>query len=88
MTTSSAASGHGRIVPAHLNFLAIYSPDLGTNERTERDQIVFFYESKSHGKGERDVEEQLRQIGLAQGIVNFARYTPHSDIKDAEFDLT
>ena len=75
------------IVPAHLDFLAIFSPDLGQSERTEQDQIVFYWSkpTRTRGKKRRQDAEQLvkqakeeenermRQIGLAQGMVNFAR---------------
>jgi len=82
----------GRIIPARLSFLTIYSPPLGTTDETFKEQVVFYYsrdakEAKSQGKkkgGKLDVDneafaskeeenEKLRQIGLAQGMVNFAR---------------
>lgn len=75
------------IVPAHLEFLAIYSPDLGATEQTEDDQLVFHYTrplASRRRKKKTTNEEQakhnaeaankrMRQIGLAQGMVNFAR---------------
>jgi len=74
-----------KVVPAHLNFLAIYNPELGRSEETERDQIVFYFSGKAdkrqrgdHGaSSEKEVREEqdehMRQIGLAQGVVNFAK---------------
>lgn len=81
MSTSSTS----KVIPAHLNFLAIYNPELGRTEETERDQIVFYFSGKSEKRrrGDHDApsgrdireeeDEQMRQIGLAQGVVNFAK---------------
>jgi len=91
------------IIPAHLNFLAIYNPSLGPTDETFADQLVFYYSRAAHearvaarkrsgrydalptdgareGDGAREEKqdreeqnEQLRQIGLAQGMVDFAK---------------
>ena len=76
----------GQVIPAHLDLLSIYSPALGLIENNEKDQILFYYsaaqdiESKSHRQDdepardrEQEDNEQLRQVGLAQGIVTFAK---------------
>ncbi|KAK4958664.1 hypothetical protein LTR66_013132 [Elasticomyces elasticus] len=79
----------GRVVPAQLSFLAIYNPSLGPTDETFREQIVFYYsraaneariKSKGHDKGDvreqelrEEENEKLRQVGLAQGMVDFAR---------------
>jgi hypothetical protein len=75
-----------RVVPAQLSFLAIYSPSLGDSDETFHKQIVFYYakaakkrEKLSNGdaQAEKDLREEenekLRQVGLAQGMVGFAR---------------
>lgn len=75
------------VVPAQLSFLAIYNPSLGTSDETFHDQLVFYYSkatkarTKIEGKDAqaerklRELEnEKLRQVGLAQGMVGFARY--------------
>jgi hypothetical protein len=74
-----------RAVPAQLSFLALYNPSLGTTDETFEDQIVFWYSktAKVRRRNEQDAElqrqlheeenEKLRQIGLAQGMVDFAR---------------
>lgn len=75
-----------KVVPAQLAFLGIYNPSLGTTDETFRDQVVFYYSkaarlrSKSGSKTaeherqlREDENEKLRQIGLAQGMVDFAR---------------
>lgn len=76
-----------KVVPAQLSFLAIYNPDLGTSDDTFHRQIVFYHSkaaqarSKLHGtdtQAEKELREQenekLRQVGLAQGMLGFARY--------------
>lgn len=74
------------IVPAHLNYLTIYSPNINLGEADENDQILFKYSAAPNRKlqkGRRDGDtdhvqdvegqEHLRRVGLAQGMVNFAR---------------
>lgn len=77
------------VVPAQLSYLAIYNPLLGSTDETIQDQIVF-YTSKSARLRRREASaagidddgsnsehnEKLRQIGLAQGMVSFARWEP------------
>lgn len=75
-----------RVVPAQLSFLALYNPSLTASDETVEDQIVFYY-SKATKRARADGDdpeavaalreqknEQLRQVGLAQGMVGFARY--------------
>ncbi|KAI4285335.1 MAG: hypothetical protein L6R38_000760 [Xanthoria sp. 2 TBL-2021] len=73
------------VVPGALAFLAIYNPSLSQNDDTIGEQIVYYCtKSNIHGWHRRksrahhvvDQEqknEKLRQIGLAQGMVQFAR---------------
>ncbi|RDW60342.1 uncharacterized protein DSM5745_10800 [Aspergillus mulundensis] len=73
------------VVPAQLSFLAIYNPSLGTTDETIRKQIVFYtsrssllrrHDSSTAGESKElgdDWNERLRQVGLAQGMVTFAR---------------
>ncbi|KAG2418465.1 hypothetical protein HFD88_001566 [Aspergillus terreus] len=74
------------VIPAQLAFLTIYNPLLGPTDETIQDQIVFYTsrsdllkrrESSTVGDETKDSNhewnERLRQIGLAQGIVSFAR---------------
>jgi hypothetical protein len=85
---SDKANLSQHIVPAHLGFLAIYNPSLGTTDETVETQIVYY--CSYHGgdqPSDRDAldpksvqdalreqrNEQLRQIGLAQGMVEFGR---------------
>lgn len=76
-------------VPAQLSLLAIYNPSLGTTDETFHNQIAFYHpksnDSRSSRKTQRtsdigseakqqDEHEKLRQIGLAQGLVSFAKW--------------
>ncbi|KAL8639977.1 MAG: hypothetical protein Q9228_003048 [Teloschistes exilis] len=82
MSISSTKSG---ISPATLAFLTIYNPSLSQNDETIEEQIVYYYSKidsqKSHRKGDgsrnandrESKNEKMRQIGLAQGMVEFAK---------------
>jgi hypothetical protein len=71
------------VVPAQLSFLAIYNPSLGNTDDTLHDQIVFYWSRKvgakrrgnglEDGGNAEDGNEKLRRVGLAQGMVEFAR---------------
>lgn len=82
----SRAVHHTGVTPASLSFLAIYNPSLSNNDESPQDQIVYFYSQsedsrKSRGLSDEAVAEQsreelnarLRHIGLAQGMVEFAK---------------
>lgn len=73
-----------KLVPAQLGFLAIYNPSLGTTDETLKDQIVYYSSLETRrrkhrkAKGATDVtkaeeNERLRHVGLAQGMVEFAK---------------
>ncbi|KAL9601295.1 MAG: hypothetical protein Q9219_002590 [cf. Caloplaca sp. 3 TL-2023] len=81
----SISAGESGIIPAALAFLTIYNPSLSQNDDTIGDQIVYYY-SKSipsrarekggaiqHGENKELENEKSRQIGLAQGMVEFAK---------------
>ncbi|KAF2622275.1 hypothetical protein BU25DRAFT_214053 [Macroventuria anomochaeta] len=85
-----------RVVPAQLSFLAIYSPSLGDSDETFHRQIVFYYAraakkreklSTGHAQPEEDLREEenekLRQVGLAQGMVGFARSFSNGETVDS-----
>ncbi|KAH6665888.1 hypothetical protein F5X68DRAFT_55422 [Plectosphaerella plurivora] len=78
----------GAIVPAQLGFLAIFNPSLGNTDETIDDQIVYYasVNTQSHTRrrqrsrarptenvSQEERNERLRQIGLAQGMVDFGR---------------
>ena len=86
-----------KVVPAQLAFLAIYNPSLGTTDETFRDQVAFYWsraararrkESAQHGEDaelelKEEENEKLRQIGLAQGMVGFARSFSNGEAMDS-----
>lgn len=75
------------VVPAQLATLSIYNPSLGTTDETVRDQILYYYTrtqrerneanrndgSSNSDESEEEENQKLRQIGLAQGMVDFAK---------------
>ncbi|TQS38615.1 hypothetical protein Golomagni_00876 [Golovinomyces magnicellulatus] len=76
------------IVPAHLGFIAIYNPSLASKDESIENQIIYYFSPNSKEKGKRkagkkdsrdrislrnETDEQLRQVGLAQGIVEFGK---------------
>lgn len=81
----SISAGKSGITPANLAFLTIYNPSLSQNDDTIEDQIVYYYSKseaqKTHRRPIRCQDEdhreykneKLRQIGLAQGMVEFAK---------------
>ena len=75
------------VVPAQLSYLTIYNPLLGPTDETIQDQIVFYTSRAARLRRREDSaagiddnepngehNEKLRQIGLAQGMVSFARW--------------
>jgi len=84
------------VVPAALSFLAIYNPALSQSDETFQNQIVYYYSKPSHGrsrfpqnKADAEAEEsreekneKLRQVGLAQGMVDFAKCVFFFDLVD------
>jgi len=84
---SGIATPESSVIPAELSFLAIYNPSLGNTEETLGDQIVFYSSTatrsrkakrSSHDEDFKEIHEEenekLRQIGLAQGMVDFAKW--------------
>ena len=86
---AAPAAASGAIVPAQLGFLAIFNPSLGSTDDTIDDQIVYYASAttqhaarkrrhKTTGRptdvvSQEERNERLRQIGLAQGMINFSR---------------
>ncbi|KAM5455777.1 hypothetical protein MaudCBS49596_001678 [Microsporum audouinii] len=75
------------VIPAQLSFLTIFNPSLGKTDETLQDQIVFYYSAPSQTKSPKDIPDsdvtgkeyseeenkRLRHVGLAQGMVSFAK---------------
>ena len=87
-TNTAPGATTAGIVPAQLGFLAIYNPSLGNTDETVDDQIVYYTSinsqtqrnrrSRRNKSGPEDVSqeernERLRQVGLAQGMVEFSK---------------
>jgi hypothetical protein len=85
-----------KVVPAQLSFLAIYNPSLGISDETFHDQIVFYYSKAAKARAKIDgrnaheesalreeENEKLRQVGLAQGMVGFARSFSNGEAVDS-----
>ncbi|KAK6535204.1 hypothetical protein TWF694_001673 [Orbilia ellipsospora] len=68
------------ITPASLSYLAIFNPSLGPTDETLPNQIVFWTSRSPTSQN-----ECLRQIGLAQGIIEFARgFSGEQDLNAVE----
>lgn len=78
-----------KVIPARLSYLTLYSPLLSKSDDTRRDQIVFYYDRERDEQQSKDKSvsdnvavrneeqyqnEELRRVGLAQGMVEFAKY--------------
>ena len=75
------------VVPAQLATLSIYNPSLGATDDTVRAQILYYYTRtqrerkdahkndtpENEDESEEQANQKLRQIGLAQGMVDFAK---------------
>ncbi|KAI5857095.1 hypothetical protein BZA05DRAFT_428672 [Tricharina praecox] len=59
------------VTPASLSSLAIYNPSLGSTDSTLHNQLIFY--TSRRGNAAISTNDKLRQIGLAQGIAEFAR---------------
>jgi First Longin domain of INTU, CCZ1 and HPS4 len=84
---SYPSSAPTSVVPAQLATLSIYNPSLGATDETVRDQILYYYArtqrerneaNRNHGSDNSDESEEeenqkLREIGLAQGMVDLAK---------------
>ncbi|KAA8917140.1 hypothetical protein TRICI_000707 [Trichomonascus ciferrii] len=55
---------------ASLEYLCIYNPDLNPDGEHVEDEVVFYY---PQGEEDSSIDDQLRHIGLTQGVVEFSR---------------
>ncbi|KAF9923252.1 vacuolar fusion protein ccz1 [Linnemannia zychae] len=69
LQTTPSSSGNGPITtPASLNYFCIYNPDFGPTDETQHEQLLYYVARKTVS-----IDAKMRNIGLAQGLVNFAR---------------
>ncbi|KAK2590628.1 hypothetical protein QQS21_011694 [Conoideocrella luteorostrata] len=88
MASAAGAASGGAVVPAQLGFLAIFNPCLGNTDENIDDQIVYYASDTTQSVGKKrrrargrpteaisqeERNERLRQIGLAQGMINFSK---------------
>ncbi|KAF9134376.1 vacuolar fusion protein ccz1 [Mortierella sp. 14UC] len=67
--STSTSSGSGpTTTPASLNYFCIYNPDFGPTDETQHEQLLYYVARKTVS-----IDAKMRNIGLAQGLVNFAR---------------
>lgn len=91
MSTTETAEHAPSVIPAQLSFIAIYNPSLGNSDESLKDQIVFYSskttrarkgrkndEARSSDAENEEENEKLRQVGLAQGMVDFAKWVLYS----------
>ncbi|KAF9946470.1 vacuolar fusion protein ccz1 [Modicella reniformis] len=64
---SSSSSGPST-TPATLGYFCIYNPDFGPTDETQHEQLLYYV-----GRKTVSMDVKMRNIGLAQGLVNFAR---------------
>lgn len=57
-----------------LSYICIYNTTLDPTERRLADQIVFFYGGPNDDVSPIPIEQQLRFMGLTQGVVEFSKY--------------
>ncbi|KAG0355862.1 Vacuolar fusion protein CCZ1 B [Podila minutissima] len=67
--TSPLPSSSGpSVTPASLSYFCIYNPDFGPTDETQHEQLLCYIARKTVS-----IDAKMRNIGLAQGLVNFAR---------------
>ncbi|KAG0370787.1 hypothetical protein BC939DRAFT_448659 [Gamsiella multidivaricata] len=64
---SSSSSGPST-TPATLGYFCIYNPDFGPTDETQHEQLLYYVARKTVS-----MDVKMRNIGLSQGLVNFAR---------------
>jgi hypothetical protein len=92
---SSSATTTTTTVP-FLSSLYIYNPSLGQTDATVHEQLIFHYSPNTPNNvppkpaptdpvpaASQELHKQLRAIGLAQGIVQFARaFSPNAPVQE------
>ena len=84
----------GQPSSAFLSSLYIYNPSLGQTDSTVHEQLIFHYSPPpatdstpepipADTSASQELDKQLRAIGLAQGIVQFARaFSPEAPVHE------
>src|ERR1700737_731790 len=97
MTSISAASGKtttSTCITPFLSSFYIYNPSLGQSDASAYEQLIFHFSAPapnvvappsptSSSPQSRELDKQLRAIGLAQGIIQFARaFSPNDPVRE------
>ena len=56
-------------VPPSLSYFCVYNPSFGPAEDSQKEQLLYYT-----SKNTVPVDVKIRQVGLAQGLVNFTRF--------------
>ncbi|KAF9576982.1 vacuolar fusion protein ccz1 [Mortierella alpina] len=67
-SASTSSPSGAAITPATLGYFCIYNPDFGPTDETQHEQLLYYVARKTVS-----IDAKMRNIGLAQGLVNFAR---------------
>ena len=64
------SNSHGLVnVPPSLSYFCVYNPSFGPTEDSQKDQLLYYTSKKTV-----PMDVKMRQVGLAQGLVNFTRF--------------
>ncbi|KAG0057553.1 Vacuolar fusion protein CCZ1 B [Gryganskiella cystojenkinii] len=65
---SPTSSSGPAVTPPTLGYFCVYNPDFGPTDETQHEQLLYYVARKTVS-----IDVKMRNIGLAQGLVNFAR---------------
>ncbi|KAF9915331.1 vacuolar fusion protein ccz1 [Lobosporangium transversale] len=66
--SSSSSSSGPASTSSSLGYFCIYNPEFGPTDETQHEQLLYYVARKTVS-----MDVKMRNIGLAQGLVNFAR---------------
>ncbi|KAI8594705.1 hypothetical protein EDD21DRAFT_393092 [Dissophora ornata] len=67
-SSASSSSSSPSNTPATLGYFCVYNPDFGPTDETQHEQLLYYMARKTVS-----IDVKMRNIGLAQGLVNFSR---------------
>lgn len=56
-------------VPPSLSYFCVYNPSFGDTDDSQSDQLLYYTSKKTV-----PMDVKIRQVGLAQGLINFTRF--------------
>ncbi|GJJ77154.1 hypothetical protein EMPS_09513 [Entomortierella parvispora] len=70
----SSSNAGPAVTPPTLGYFCVYNPDFGPTDETQHEQLLYYVARKTVS-----IDAKMRNIGLAQGLVNFARiFSPNA----------